>query len=493
MTGQLLSLKPEQLREAPANVRKQFDQAALVELAASITARGIIEPLVVRALPDHVSFEIIAGARRFRAAKLAKLEQLPCVVRDTAAGDVAQDQLVENLQREGITPLEEAQGYAELRRHLSAEEIAQQTGKSGRYVYQRLQLLRLQTSAKAALEKGELSAGVAAEIGRLPQHQQGAFVRSHQYKLAAVTVADARTWIAARSTALTRAPWKLEDGKLVPKAGPCTTCPKNTANEPGADGRTRAACMDPQCWGGKLARFLELTRTALVRNGFKVQLLSGEQYVSKYAWLGDVAQRGPRCPSVKPALAGLLMVGDKAGQVVQLCPGKGCKVHKQAKGAKPSAAAAREQARQRAKIEATRRRNLQRLHWATAVAAKAPLTPDKLGREDLRLIARALLEEEHHEARVAVCRMRGLEPAPGKRQTFDYFRAVARELQRATSLQQLLHFIYQLVLAPAVERTASSSWAVARLEPLAQRLRVRMPKPAPAKAAKRARKAARRK
>lgn len=470
-----------QLVESPANVRKQFDKAKLDELAASIRSQGILEPLVVR--PKGAAFEIVYGARRYRAAGLAQYGDLPCIVRQLTDAQVAQQQLVENLQREGISPLEEAAGYAELRRHLDVDGIAAQVGKGLRYVYQRLQLLRLQTSAKAALERGELSAGVAAEIARLPQDQQGAFVRSHSgwgRQLAGVTVAQAREWIQARTLALSGAPWKLEDAKLVKAAGACANCPKNSANEPAADKREQPRCMDPRCWGSKVRAHVDNLVAAYRRNGLHPVLLSEAN-----------AQEPPRqtakCPGA--GVPGIWKDGKRAGHVVLLCRNPKCKVH--GGGRRVSAADKAVQTRQRAKMDATRRRNQQRLNWSIAVAAKAPLTPAKLGREDLRLIARALLEEEHHEARVAVCRMRGLEPAPGKRQTFDYFRAVARELQRATAPQQLLQLIYQLVLAPAVERSSYSGWAVKRLEPLAQRLRVRMPAPAPAKV-KRAKKARKR-
>lgn len=497
----VLQLPLAQLREAPANVRKAFDTGKLADLADSIRARGIIEPLVVRTLArgngptdTPIVYEIVAGARRFRAAGLAKLEAVPCVVRDTPADQVTQDQLVENLQREDISPLEEAQGYAALRRHLAVEQIAQQTGKGARYVYQRLQLLRLQTSALRALEAGKLSAGVAEVIGRFPPDQQQAFIRAYAWSantLAGVTVAQARQWAEGRTVALSAAPWALEDGKLLPKAGPCSSCPKNSANEPGADQRTRPGCLDPACYHNKELRFLELRRAQLVKEGKRVQLLRGEQFTSgptaKLPYLGDGAERrGPRCPA--STLVGLVAGPPKLGAVVPLCGLKGCKVHTEGAGQRrggQSAAARRETARQRAKIEATRRRNLQRLEWGRLVAAKAPSTTAKLGREDLRVIARALLEEEQHESRVAVCRMRGLEPAPGKRQTFDYFRAVARDITRATSTQQLLQLVYQLVLAPDVERSNYGEWAARRLEPLARRFRVRTPKlPQPKKAKK---------
>lgn len=494
-TGQMVLQVPlAQLREAPANVRKAFDTGKLADLADSIRARGILEPLVVRLLSDVTgpgdpggirTYQIIAGARRFRAAQLAKLEVVPCILRDTPADQVTQDQLVENLQREDISPLEEAQGYAQLRRHLAVDQIAAQVGKGVRYVYQRLQLLRLQTSALRALEAGKLSAGVAEVIGRFPPDQQGAFIRAHSWDaraLAGVTVAQARQWAEGRTVALSAAPWALEDGKLLPKAGPCSSCPKNSANEPGADQRTRPGCLDPACYHNKELRFLELRRARLVKDGKRVQLLRGEQFTSgptaKLPYLGDGAERrGPKCPA--SSLVGLVAGPPKLGAVVPLCGLKGCKVH-------GAGAQRRETARQRAKIEATRRRNLQRLEWGRLVAAKAPSTTAKLGREDLRVIARTLLDEEHHESQVTVCRMRGLEPKPGKRLGFNYHGALVKTIASAGNVQQLLELVYQLVLAPDVEHGPYwSGRSGGQLEHVAKRFRVRTPKlPQPKKAKK---------
>ena len=153
-----------EIRPNPNQPRRHFDEAALETLSASIRQRGLLQPLVVRRVPD--GYELIAGERRLRAAERAGLETVPVVVREADPQERLELALIENLQREDLTPLEEAEAY----RHLidvyglTQEAVAQAVGKSRPSVANALRLLALPEAVKAQLEGGELSAGHARAV-----------------------------------------------------------------------------------------------------------------------------------------------------------------------------------------------------------------------------------------------------------------------------------------------------------------------------------------
>jgi ParB family chromosome partitioning protein len=164
----VLTLVP--LRDVRPNVeqpRKHFDEEKLRELATSITAHGLLQPIVVRRMPT--GFELVAGERRFRAAQLAGIDRLPALVREV--DDPLELALIENLQREDLSPLEEAQALATLieRHGHSHREVADLLGKSRPYVSNTLALIRLPEAVKADLHRDgspvsrELLMGVARQ------------------------------------------------------------------------------------------------------------------------------------------------------------------------------------------------------------------------------------------------------------------------------------------------------------------------------------------
>lgn len=153
-----------QLRESPGNPRKLFGD--LAGLAASIKAQGILQPLVAREVDGHL--ELVFGHRRFRAAKLAGLKSVPVVVRALGDIEVAEAQLVENLQREDVHPLELASGYRALMdRGLKAEQVASRVGVSESSVYAALKLLDLVPEAQKAFLSGRLEAAHARAVARV--------------------------------------------------------------------------------------------------------------------------------------------------------------------------------------------------------------------------------------------------------------------------------------------------------------------------------------
>ena len=147
--------------------RSLFDDEAIIELARSIKANGVIQPIVVRPHPQRPQeFEIIAGERRWRAAQKAQLHDVPVVIRDLEDGQMLELALVENLQRQDLTALEEAEGYRHLMDHFghTQDTVSRGLGKSRSHVANTLRLLNLPPQVKDLLQSGALSAGHARAL-----------------------------------------------------------------------------------------------------------------------------------------------------------------------------------------------------------------------------------------------------------------------------------------------------------------------------------------
>ena len=160
-----LSLPISQVESCSSQPRKHFDEASLAELAASIQEHGIIQPLTVRKLASGY-YQIIAGERRWRAARLAGLSEVPVIVIEADDRKAAELAMIENLQREDLNPMEEAAGFQSLIEtyHMTQEEAATRVGKSRSAVTNALRLLSLTPSVRKLVEEGKLSAGHARAL-----------------------------------------------------------------------------------------------------------------------------------------------------------------------------------------------------------------------------------------------------------------------------------------------------------------------------------------
>ncbi len=167
----------EFLRPSPMNPRKHFDQTYLDQLAASIKEKGILEPLLVRRNGKATNaYEIVAGECRYRAAGIADLEKLPCIVRELDDQQTMEIQIIENLHRKDLTPLEEASGFRALiksnpDKHTAAS-LGARLGKSARWVWDIMKLLDLIPEAKELLDRGIITVAHAIPISRLTPEQQ---------------------------------------------------------------------------------------------------------------------------------------------------------------------------------------------------------------------------------------------------------------------------------------------------------------------------------
>ena len=311
----------DDLHESPFNPRKAF--TGLEELAANIRSEGRVhEPLLVRPrltnkLRDDLQdgFEIVFGHRRYRAAALAGLATVPCMVRAMTDAEARSAQAAENLQRENVHAFEEAQGYADMVSldGLGADAVAAKVGKSKSHVYGRLKLLEACAEIRAACLAGEIGSEVALLVARLRterlQAKALAAIRSDTSQHANLgdggkkSFRHIRDLLAEKFTLeLKTALFDREDATLLPDAGACSACPKRTGNAPEfADlaaptrdgvhrGYTAAGgphtCTDPDCFDAKKTAHLQRQAQKLTQAG--TQVITGNKARAAISAQGEV-------------------------------------------------------------------------------------------------------------------------------------------------------------------------------------------------------------
>ena len=168
---QLLSLSVDELQANPFQPRHEMDEDAEKELADSIKIHGILQPIVVRKTPE--GFEIVAGERRWRAAKMVGLKTVPALIKETSPQGMLEMALVENVQREDLNPLERAQAFVRLIEEfgLTNKEICQRIGKSPAYISNSIKLLSLPDALKDGLLSGLITEGHARALAGIEDHK----------------------------------------------------------------------------------------------------------------------------------------------------------------------------------------------------------------------------------------------------------------------------------------------------------------------------------
>lgn len=256
------------------NPRKTFEPAKLAELTASIAAMGVHQPVLLRPLPAHrvedtarlqprPEYELVCGERRYRASLAAKMLTIPAMVRDLTDDQVLEIQIVENLQRDDLSELEEAEGYEALMQHagINADQVGEKIGKSRSYVYGRLKLLDLCQEARTSLRDRNIDASRALLVARIPDQKlqikaMKEIVSGHGYSAPRepMTYREALDHVQRNyMLKLSEARFKITAVDLVPDAGSCKTCTKRTGHDPDlfSDVKGADVCTDPPCYHKK--------------------------------------------------------------------------------------------------------------------------------------------------------------------------------------------------------------------------------------------------
>jgi len=290
------NLPLNQIVPSTTNPRKHFDPVTLKELAASIKKHGVLQPILVREMESH--HEIVAGERRYRAAKEAGLKEIPAITLKLTDIEAVEIQVIENLQRSDLHPMEEAEGYEFLMKqhgYAGAETIAAKIGKSRSYVYGRLKLCALTPEIKKAFLKDAVSPSVALLLARIPESLQAKAsktVLEGKYGEGPLPYRQAVEFLKENYTlTLAGAPFDTKNECLaLPGMPSCAKCPKRTGNEPElfADIKSADVCTDPDCfkkkkqnaWADKTAKFKQAGYT----------ILPAEKCKSFFEWGEDLAR-----------------------------------------------------------------------------------------------------------------------------------------------------------------------------------------------------------
>lgn len=160
------TLRISEIEPNKAQPRKDFDQDSINELAESIREHGLIQPIVVRPMPNGMTYQIVAGERRWRACRIAGLAEVPVIIRELSDSEVSQIAIIENVQRADLNPLEEAMAYRDLIDNygMTQEAVSKVIGKSRPYIANALRLLNMPESLQLAVRGGDISAGHAKAL-----------------------------------------------------------------------------------------------------------------------------------------------------------------------------------------------------------------------------------------------------------------------------------------------------------------------------------------
>jgi ParB/RepB/Spo0J family partition protein len=425
--GSFQILPIAKLVESPSNHRRK-SWGNLDELAESIKAKGVLVPICVRPAPAGLvegAFEIVYGHRRFRAATKAGLPAMPAIVRELTDVEVIEAQVIENLQRTDVHPLEEAEGYEQLLaskdRPYTVDDIAAKVGKSKAYVYARMKLLDLTKESREAFYEGKLTPSTALYLARIPAELQAKALKA----LTPEWREEDEGPMSAREASeilqndfmcrLRDAPFKLADADLLPSAGPCTTCPRRSGAQPdlfdASEGIGADVCTDPKCFAVKKAAAWTKRSTEAEAAGRKVLSPKetkgifdqwGMRYGADYVEVSTRCGEDPKARTYKALLGkraadAIVLAKDPKGAVHELLPK--AEIPKLLKDAghdfkvdPPVTAETTKAERERQKAEAQLHHAFETRRREVVLAALAKREPDD---ELWRLVARANEDAAH--------------------------------------------------------------------------------------------------
>jgi len=426
------------LNESKTNPRRVFDNVSLQELAASIRSQGVLSPLLVRPLTEN-GFEIVAGARRYRAAQMAEAVTIPVRIKQMSNAEVLEAQLVENLIRAEIHPMEEAEGFARLlsleKPKYSIEQLGARVGKSAAFIASRLKLVDLVPAAVDAFYANEIGVGHALLLAKLPADQQeqalaACFKEAYNSGGATPTrillpVRNLQFWIETNLLLILKdAPFDKRDAQLVATAGSCADCPKRTGHNKllfGDDlGKQGDRCTDPRCFNAKLSAHVEKT-VAAKPNLVQISTAYGGQKEgspvlprNKYTAIRDDkptkkedAQR-PEFKVCRFTTDAIITEGSDIGTIHKVCANPDCPIHHARKQPPATNAAFKAEQEKRRREEAIAQATGLRVLKATSDAV-----PVRLMKRDLLFITERLAAALDERRLAVLLRIHGIGKASG--------------------------------------------------------------------------------
>jgi ParB family transcriptional regulator, chromosome partitioning protein len=326
----LQSIKVSACYESETNPRgTKFDGATFKELVASVKEKGILVPVLVRQRKHGAAeYEVIAGSRRLRAAKEAGLKEIPAQVVEMNDTEAREAQIVENLQREDIHPLEEGEAYRQLieQGQLAVKDVAIKVGKSETYVRDRLFLTNLSAKARKSYRAGNIVASVAALIAKLSETDQAkALEYAEGDNWEHPTTSDVKEWIHREFyTALDNQPWLRDKEAVKSLPAHLKNCHPNDAALFGD--LKEGQCTDSYCWIKRMAAWTKYRcdktpSMVIVSDAYgdahSADTLGRNSYVA-------IKGKKDRCKFAVPAIIG---EGHEVGKEIAVCVTKECTKH----------------------------------------------------------------------------------------------------------------------------------------------------------------------
>lgn len=470
-TSSIQEIPLGQIRESSTNPRRCFDEGKLRELAENIKLHGVLQAVLVRPAPDGTdgTYELVAGARRFRASKLAGKNTILATVRELTDAECREIQLIENLQRADIHELDEGIGYRSLMEmkpdFYTVETIAAQVAKSPSYVKGRISLADLIPDAQTAFYEDKLTVTHALELARLqlvdqeralmecfPGHRSTASILKDR-KAEAMTIRQLRAWIEREiHLDLKSAPFDVSDSNLLPAAGPCSGCPKRTGNNPllFPEIRNKSLCTDPACYRAKIEALIEIRVAPLVKERQKPVRISSAPYWQARSKFSDTlyegqyrrAERKGECPRTQAAV---IVDGREAGTILHVCADENCTIHRQFSHYEISP---QEREQHRKLALAIRVQKESRSRILQAVRQKLPPT---LARADFEMVALDYFRRLGHDNHHRLFQVYGWEEKKTKTSwggtSVDHEKLAEAQIQEMTTAD-LTRFLVTCALAP---------------------------------------------
>lgn len=326
---QLQTVKVSACYESETNPRgKDFEGVAFKELVASVKEKGVLVPVLVRPRTKAgKEFEVVAGSRRLRAAKEAGLASIPAMVEQMDDTQAREAQIIENLQRQDVHPLEEGEAYRQLieASSHSVKDVAAKVGKSETYVRNRLFLTNLAEPAAKAYRSGQISDSFAVVIARLAPAAQTTTLKYLKDSYGDVDLEDLKRFITRQFyDPLAFQPW-LKDEAVAKIVGPCKECPPTRED---LFGKVKEGqCTDLRCWGRKMKAYLAWRKEqepelALVTTAYGKAESEGVLSQSNYEMLST--KKKEHCDFAQKAL---VVEGENIGTTVWICADGNCKDH----------------------------------------------------------------------------------------------------------------------------------------------------------------------
>jgi ParB family transcriptional regulator, chromosome partitioning protein len=464
------------LTESTTNPRRTFEEDSLKELAESIRSQGVLSPLLVRPVTER-GFEIVFGARRYRAARMADAATVPVRIKNLTDAEALEAQLIENLQRRDVHPMEEAEGFKRLLDledpKYSIEQIAAKTGKTPAYVAQRLKLTELSEPAVEAFYREEIGVGHALLLAKLPADRQTEALAAcfkedwsaggKKAKRMLLPVRSLQFWIETNVLLLLKeAPFDKRDGHLVAIAGSCADCAKRTGHNKllFSDLGKQDACTDATCYQAKVDAHVAATIAAKPKL-VQISTAYGQQAEgssvlprNRYTAIAEEKPRNkeeaqrPEYKTCKFTTEAIIAEGSGKGTTHKVCANPECPVHHPKK--KPS----REDEAWKAQQDKQRRdQAIANATGLRVLAAVSEAVPVRLFKRDLLFVLEKLVSLMDEARLEMLARQHGIRQ---KRDDGGVGKTLAAYLRRADE-STLSRLLVQTAILLAASRTNPAS------------------------------------